>query len=380
MLRKILIRLFPLLAFSITVALCLGVLEVYVRVFYPQRASLYTGLDCMPESYDKYFQLVFLEQYATPNSWNTANYDPQLGWDYYITTNRIRGGGKIGPKSPQTPRILFLGDSFTYGIEVNDDECFPYFLEKIMREEGGGKAEVLNMGVGSYGIDQMLLKYLEHGRKSNPDLVVVGIFPHDYDRTRLSFYSFAKPLFRYDDGKRDYVLSNTPVPPPQEVHAQLERQFGGPTSYILTLMKNRLFKIYHYIANPSDPNGYHAQTDQLVQHLLGRLQKEVANQKGRLCVVHIPAGNYFENSALLDRGRQDVVTDRLKRIYGALQIPYIDLLEEFSRRFPLETIYRDFYLHRPDGSIGHFSIRGNQEVAKILLQGLTERNLLKVKN
>jgi hypothetical protein len=274
-------------------------------------------------------------------------------------------------------RIVTLGDSFTWGIEVGDNESYPFYLEKTLSGAQHQPTEVLNMGVGSYGLDQALLKYFQHGQPLRPDLVVLGIFPHDYDRTRLSFYSYSKPLFRYNDASGQYDLSNVPVPPPKEMYETLARRYDQANSYALIYLKNRLLKLYYSVLSPSDPNKYYSTTDRLVEYLLTHLRGELDKTRAGLFVVHIPRGECFESDKLLATGRNETQTVHLKALYEKLRIPYVDLLEELPKRFPLRAIYEEFYFHRADGSIGHFTPRGNAEVAKIIAAALKEKGMMK---
>jgi hypothetical protein len=356
----------------LAVGLVLGGLEGYLRVTAKQKSKLYEGIETVPEIADTYFKYVFLEKYSTKDAWNNANYDPQLGWDYQIAASRIRGPRKTGPKPAGMFRVITLGDSFTWGIEVKDEECFPHDLEKIL--QGQRTAEVFNMGVGSYGIDQMLLKYLQHGRQLRPDVVVLGIYPHDYDRTRLSFYSYSKPLFRPDEKTGQYALENVPVPPPKAVYARLAGSLNGTESYGFVFLKNRVRKLLSTIPGL---NGYYAETDRLVEYLLTRLKGELDKTGTKLLVVHIPSGHAFENDQALSKGKSEPQTSHLRALYGKLQIPYVDLLEALPQGRPLATIYREFYIHRPDGSIGHLTPLGNAEVAKIIAESLKEKGMLK---
>ena len=251
----------------IAIGLVAGGLEAYLRVTATHQSKLYEGIETVPEIADTYFQHVFLEKHATKDAWNNANYDPQLGWDYQIAASRIRGPRKTGPKPAGMFRVIALGDSFTWGIEAGEDEHFPHYLEKIL--QGKRAAEVFNMGVGSYGIDQMLLKYERHGQALRPDVVVLGIFPHDYDRTRLSFYSYSKPIFRRDEKTGQYALENVPVPPPKEVYASLKNALNGNGSHAWVFVKNRVRKL---LSTLPGSNGYYEETDRLVEHLLARLQ------------------------------------------------------------------------------------------------------------
>jgi len=356
----------------IAICLVVGGLEGYLRVTAKQKSKLYEGIETVPEIADTYFQYVFLEKHSTKDAWNNANYDPQLGWDYQIAASRIRGPRKTGPKPAGMFRVIALGDSFTWGIEVKDEECFPHYLEKVL--QGQRSAEVFNMGVGSYGIDQMLLKYVRHGRQLRPDVVVLGIYPHDYDRTRLSFYSYSKPIFRPDEKAGQYVLANVPVPPPKEIYAGLSSSLDGTGSYALVFLKNRVQKL---LSTTLASNGYYAETDRLVEYLLTRLKDELDKTGTKLLVVHIPSGHAFENDQALAKGKSEPQTAHLRALYGKLQIPCVDLLEALPQDRPMATIYREYYIHRPDGSIGHLTPRGNAEVAKIIAESLKEKGMLK---
>jgi hypothetical protein len=107
-------------------------------------------------------------------------------------------------------RIVVLGDSFTFGEDVGDDETWPSRLQAAMPG-----TEVLNLGVHGYGHDQMLLYLQEEGLRYHPDVVVVGFLPDDMERNVVAFRDFAKPQFVLDGGA--LRLSNVPVPTPDEV-------------------------------------------------------------------------------------------------------------------------------------------------------------------
>ena len=116
-------------------------------------------------------------------------------------------------RSPGAPRILVLGDSFTFGEEVGDDETYAAQLERMLPG-----AEVLNLGVHGYGHDQMLIYLQEEGVRYRPDVVLLGFLPDDMERNLLGFRDYAKPRFVLQDGRLD--LRGTPVPEPQALIAR----------------------------------------------------------------------------------------------------------------------------------------------------------------
>lgn len=355
----------------IVIGLVVAGLEAYLRATVVQKSKLYEGIETVPEIADVYFQRVYLEKRATKDAWNNSDYDPKLGWDCPTATSRIRGAQKAFPKPAGMFRVITLGDGFTWGSEVKDEECFPHYLEKIL--QGRREAEVFNMGVENYGIDQMLLKYQRYGKPLRADVVVLGIFPHDYDRTRLSFYFYSKPLFRYDEASGGYVPGNVPVPAPKEVRASLEDSLDRTGSYALVFLKNRASRFFSDLLGF---NGYYSETDRLVQYLLSSLKSELDRNGTKLFIVHIPRGSVFENEQALLRGKNEPRTAHLKAIYEKLEIPCVDLLDALPQRHSPETIYREYYIHRPDGSIGHFTPKGNAEVARIIADRLRSKDIM----
>ena len=105
-----------------------------------------------------------------------------------------------------------LGDSFTFGEDVGDDETYSHHLEQLLPG-----TEVINLGVHGYGHDQMLIYLREEGVRYRPDVVILGFLTGDMERNVLSFRDYAKPRFVLDGGK--LALRNSPVPPPAEMAA-----------------------------------------------------------------------------------------------------------------------------------------------------------------
>jgi hypothetical protein len=164
-------------------------------------------------------------------------YDPATGWrvkpnlrdapafgDKVLNTNarglRGRTDHPYG-KSAAHPRILILGDSFTFGEGVGDTETYAASLQAMMPH-----AEVLNMGVHGYGHDQMLILLREEGVKYAPDLIILGFVAKDMERNLVGFRDYAKPKFVIERGA--LTLTDSPVPPPEEI---LRRDWARPRLY-----------------------------------------------------------------------------------------------------------------------------------------------------
>lgn len=125
----------------------------------------------------------------------------------------------IYERIPGHRRVVVLGDSFTFGEDVSDDETYCARLARAMPG-----VDVINMGVHGYGYDQMLVTLEEDGVRYQPEVVVIGFLYADRDRGMLSFRDFAKPRFvlRGDD----LALTHSPVPSPEQVLAEWHSTFG----------------------------------------------------------------------------------------------------------------------------------------------------------
>ena len=115
--------------------------------------------------------------------------DPDLGWwlepgargsssatgqlvEYSINAQGLRDAEYSYEKPEGRFRIVLLGDSGTFGHGVPIEKHFSYLLEGYW-----GNVEVINMGVGGFGIDQELLLLRKEGLRYGPDLVICYV-PH----------------------------------------------------------------------------------------------------------------------------------------------------------------------------------------------------------
>jgi len=153
-------------------------------------------------------------------------YDPSKGWmskpnirnmtvfgNKTLNTNSkgFRGKNEYAyTKNPDKFRILIVGDSFTFGDEVSDNETYSYYLQSMIPN-----AEVMNFGVHGYGHDQMLILLEEQAANYSPDLIILGFLPTDMSRNLLRFRDYAKPRFVLKNN--ELKQTGTPVPTPQDI-------------------------------------------------------------------------------------------------------------------------------------------------------------------
>jgi lysophospholipase L1-like esterase len=69
-----------------------------------------------------------------------------------------------------------VGDFFTWGYGVNDDQTLAARLEQLL--EG---VKVINLGVTAYGLEQEYRYLQSEGLSYNPDLVIINICANDIE-------------------------------------------------------------------------------------------------------------------------------------------------------------------------------------------------------
>jgi hypothetical protein len=146
-----------------------------------------------------------------------AESDPDLGWtvsrgpEYAALARvpyRINGQGFRDNEDfnalPQKPlgrrHVVMLGDSFTFGVSLQDAETAPAFLSQRL----GPEWRVFNLGVPGYGIDQMVLSYEKYRAALQPNIVVLTFIDEDIDRVFEAFRpaeGLPKPSFEVVKGE-----------------------------------------------------------------------------------------------------------------------------------------------------------------------------------
>ena len=158
---------------------------------------------------------------------------PRAGYAAAGTTIEADGLRRTGEQVAGAP-ILAVGDSFTYGDEVNDGQTWPAQLQLLTGRR------VLNAGVSGYGFDQIVLRAEQLAAKYKPAAIVVSFIADDIRRTEMRrLWSADKPYFVIDDGRLS--LRGVPVPPRADPGSTLsvwQRVLGY--SYLVEFVLRRL--------------------------------------------------------------------------------------------------------------------------------------------
>ena len=92
-------------------------------------------------------------------------------WRFVYTLNDNGHRGELPPVSDryETPNIVYLGDSYTLGVGVNDGEEFT----AIMGCRLAGRYRVLNLASSGWVLTQQIRHYYELGELYQPSAVVL---------------------------------------------------------------------------------------------------------------------------------------------------------------------------------------------------------------
>jgi len=237
-------------------------------------------------------------------------------WRVPTAVHRVNSMGYRGPErplraDPGVVRLAALGDSFTFGVGVGDEDSLPAALERAVRRQGLPAVEVLNFGIPGYNLDEVIDQYVYFARRWKPRAAVYFVVNNDLDEALCS-------------------------------RAQSHRwlRLGG---YWRTL---RLFIFTFAPGEFASPPVPHTEDEVRFRAGLVRLRDEVARDGATLYVV-----------SLQDPLHDPAATRRILADLGIAS--YVFQPNEYDR---LEGIPRE----------GHFTARGNETAASTIAPWLSD--------
>ena len=119
--------------------------------------------------------------------------DPDLGWrlrpnaegDWVGAPVKVNAKGLRGPeldydRTPGAFRILYLGDSVTFGFRLpSHEQSYPYQVEAVLEDRTAAAVETVNAGVGGYSPWQHYRYLKREGLRYQPDLIVLSFVLND---------------------------------------------------------------------------------------------------------------------------------------------------------------------------------------------------------
>jgi hypothetical protein len=356
----------PLLKALLPLLITTLFLEGLLRAFYP--APVYSRLR---EDSARIFRPTDWIMSPLPNLDTQAPGDPGITYQVQTNADGLRNPGLGRQKGAGVFRILALGDSFTFGMSVDNPDSYPAQLQNCLGAEMAGGVEVLNAGFQGYSADAFYVFYRALGREYQPDAVILGLFAQNdlqdllentWELDSAGMPRRVESLIRYVDEREG-----------------LMRFREAPINYRYPLLKDsHLYQWAYYLSLDPEPNNYiglpvervlrapyYQQTDWLPANfqafeqtlfILQGFQAELAAEGIPFVVLLIPSGQQYTTTLdwykrpLSERNPQAA----FRAAFEESGIEYIDLLPVFDS-YPLEETYF--------GQSGHWTPRGNQVAA-----------------
>ncbi len=99
-------------------------------------------------------------------------------------------------------RVAIVGDSFTFGFGVEQNETFTEILEKSLNGRGNKRYEVMNFGVSAYGTEQEYLVIRKKVLTFNPDMVIVAFYLNDVkENVKYNLFSVEDGMLKQAETK-----------------------------------------------------------------------------------------------------------------------------------------------------------------------------------
>ena len=264
----------------------------------------------------------------------------------------------------RTGQILAVGDSFTEGWEVDDDESWPAQLEKLVRKP------VVNGGVGGYGTDQIILRAEQLLAIVKPKVLIVGFLEFDILRTGHAQFGSPKPYFTIESGALKYH-------PPALVTVRREAGFLIRAGYRARHWLGYLASIDYLLRRAAPDFWFGSERRQYTKApndpvrvtclLLERLKQRTDREGVRLILFL----QYYA-SAIIE---EDEPTENARGVAACSKTLGIQTVDQFA---PLRQIaaknpdaIRPYYMTEGK-TFTHMSAKGNEHAAKLLAKALGE--------
>ncbi len=306
--------------------------------------------------------------------WGTPNIDTDVAFEgpsgplVRVRHNSEGNRDEEVQEKPGVRNVLCYGGSHTWGAFVDQADRYTDVLNRRMRS-----TRFVNLGHGSFGLDQICLAILERSRRYSPSAVVIEQYPWAIHRVLNPYVQgYLKPSF-YIDGSGALKLHKVPALARHKIFRQIQGQYR--------LYKKELaeFKGGVDIKNQYDPladpiflrwkTGYYEHMYLLVEKILQVIRDHSAQNKYKLVFLIIAYHQQFgqvSGSALVDF---HLPAENFKAILRKLRIEYIDTAPALVAAHALEDP-----VIKPDG---HTNARGHGVLAELLADGLTSRGWVK---
>jgi hypothetical protein len=296
---------FRVISILVVVIIFMALIEYTVSVLYEPGRSLFPGFDTETaalntEIFEEDPQLI---KRLRPN---LDMVHPNTGKPMRTNALGFRGPDFQETKAPGALRVVFLGDSFLFGMGLSLKDTIPFLVgESLGKTHNKGSIEIINLAVPGYTSFQGLKLAGILLPRMKPDLVVVG-FGHT-DGSLVSLTEEEMQIALKESRGRESTL---------------DRIFEWSSLYELIRNKLRSDKTRQIIGrtNGEASLGARVPPDPFRANIYGIIRS--AQEAGAGCLLLDPnLINYYASDALIEIARE-------------VKIPFISARETMERKFP----------------------------------------------
>jgi peptidoglycan/LPS O-acetylase OafA/YrhL len=193
-----------LAAAAVAVGLIMAVAEASCWVFKPWETNAWGERPALERHPTRVYGL-------RPNQVTRLRYN---NYDYIVRTNRLGlPGPEVVPEraTPNTFRVLVIGDAFTMPEGMSYDRAYPALLEGLLaRCMAPRPVQVINAGVTGYGPREELPQLRELAPLLRPDVVAYQFFANEFMDIRVSAAERLRNIGLVRTGsRREYVVGRS---------------------------------------------------------------------------------------------------------------------------------------------------------------------------
>ncbi len=290
----------------------------------------------------------------------------EFDYSFIHTAQGLRGDTIFSASRPHDKqnRILFLGDSFTYGIGSENGETF---VERINAHFP--QSEVINTGANAYGQRQELALLDTLGAALKPDVIVLMFFWNDPEDN----LGVPTPNFMISDD--DSVIrtdmkvpaSFNPLALRKDLQIAEPRQRLLRRTYLYKLFKEGARGFRHRLFGGKERTIQTVEKKEaawkITRELLRAIKLRSREIGSSLIVVSIPDYQLVAPQTGLLKGQKTLnieIESELREACDEIGIEYLDMLPELARVQAASTAPLYYLTDR------HLTPLGNAAVAKIL--------------
>lgn len=189
---------------------------------------------------------MFLPEWKPPASDKPSLFvhNPHTGWMHPAATTMDHNGGSIasnqsglrdGEWGDKTrPRVLFLGDSFTWGWGIGQNG--ERYTDRL--QEQFSDYQFTNVGIIGFNTLQEYLLLQHYFNDIKPDYLVLQIFANDFPENLTAEGIYPRPHFDFQD---DFSIKNHPAPESNDGWIKKSIIYLGEHTYFYRQVIVRLF-------------------------------------------------------------------------------------------------------------------------------------------